>query len=493
MKEYPNSGKTMGEIAKIELVIGYSFRNRNLLQQALTHKTYARSLNTPEFHNEWLALLGDTILDVIVMEHLFWTQTNDSTKGFLSDERDRLVADDNLVLLADQIQLRNFLRVMRESGEVNQKDVTDGFEALLGAIYLDITGFTTADEALDAVQVWFIDKFLGGHQSSDRATVSEKLPLPELEAAIGYSFQNKELLHQAIDTVTPVNFCGCHASLALLGDTLLDLVVLEYLHEHKGNHGKGLLSTLRDLLVQDSTLVIIAHQINLKEFIIYSGQPGLKNLTDSVEALLAAIYLDRGLLVARDWIFALFPPKIMSQVKKRLGQELANTQVLFGLAVSQRIAEMLTQDCLISSAGVNYERLHRSLRDGRWQEADEETKEAMLRAVGRMDYLPKDLIAEFPAEDLEIIDRLWVHYSGGRFGFSVQVEILQEVEENWGAFSERVGWQGQPKGDRIYELQAPRGHLPSAAIRVAGKGTVRMQILQRFAVCQDRFSDVNRF
>jgi GUN4-like len=82
------------------------------------------------------------------------------------------------------------------------------------------------------------------------------------------------------------------------------------------------------------------------------------------------------------------------------------------------------------------------------------------------------------------IDRLWVHYSGGRFGFSVQVEILQEVHEDWAAFSDRVGWQGQAKGDRIYDLEAPTGHLPSAAIQAAGQGKARMRILQRFAMRQ---------
>jgi GUN4-like len=90
------------------------------------------------------------------------------------------------------------------------------------------------------------------------------------------------------------------------------------------------------------------------------------------------------------------------------------------------------------------------------------------------------------------IDRLWVHYSGGCFGFSVQVETLQEVHEDWAAFCERVGWQRQAKGDslverlrqRIYDLEALKGHLPSAAIRAAGQGKARMRILQRFATCQ---------
>jgi dsRNA-specific ribonuclease len=61
----------MSDIAKVEQAIGYSFRNPDLLWQALTHKTHARLLNTPDCHNEWLALFGDTLLDLIVMNYLY--------------------------------------------------------------------------------------------------------------------------------------------------------------------------------------------------------------------------------------------------------------------------------------------------------------------------------------------------------------------------------------------------------------------------------------
>jgi dsRNA-specific ribonuclease len=475
---------SVSDIAKVEQAIGYSFRNPDLLWQALTHKTHARSLNTPNRHNEWLALFGDTLLDLIVMNYLYHAHGNNAAKGFLSDERDKIVKDDNLELLADQIQLRDFFLVVREEEPISKKHVTDSFEALLAAIYLDMVARTTIDEAFWGVQVWFIDRFLGSVYASDPTIGNYELAiaLPELEAAIGCVFDSKALLHLAVTEqsyAAKMNISqGDNQCFALLGDALLDFVVLEYLYQNRGSHGKGLLSTLRDLMVRDSVLEVIAEGLKLRNFIPHNGQIKIKSLTDGVEALLTAIYLDQGLEVARDWILKLFPDEVMSRVEKRLGHKSVSNQ--------SSVAEILSEDCLISEAGVDYQKLHFLLREGSWQAADLETKEAMLRAFGRTDYLPKELIDEFPDEDLAIIDRLWSHYSGDRFGFGVQVGILEKVDYDWTAFCDRVGWRingvWQPKGDRLYDLEAPVGHLPSAAIRAAGNGAVvRMRILNRFA------------
>ncbi len=467
----------MSDITKVEQAIGYSFRNPDLLWQALTHKTHARLLNNPDRHNEWLALFGDTLLDLIVMNYLYQAHGSYATKGFLSDERDKIVKDDNLELLADQIQLRDFFLVVREEEAISKKHVTDSFEALLAAIYLDMVARTTINEAFWGVQIWFIDRFLGSIQVSGHTIDNYGLTiaLPELETAIGFVFGNKALLHLAVK----MNISqGDNQCFALLGDALLDFVVLEYLYQKRGSHGKGLLSTLRDLMVRDSVLEVIAEGLKLRNFIPHNGQIRIKSLTDGVEALLAAIYLDKGLVLARDWIFKLFPDEVMSLVQKRLGQKLISNQ--------SSVKEMLSQDCLISEAGVDYQNLHSLLREGSWQAADQETKEAMLRVFGRTDYLPKELIDEFPYEDLAIIDRLWSYYSGNLFGFGVQVEILEKVDDDWTAFCDQVGWRvngvWQPKGDRLYDLEAPVGHLPSAAIRAAGNGAaVRMRVLNRFA------------
>jgi dsRNA-specific ribonuclease len=189
----------MSDIAKVEQAIGYSFRNPDLLWQALTHKTYARLLNTPDCHNEWLALFGDTLLDLIVMNYLYQVHGSFANKDFLSDERDKIVKDDNLELLADQIQLRDFFLVVREEEPISKKHVTDSFEALLAAIYLDMVARTTIDEALGVVQVWFIDRFLGSIQVSGHTIDNYGLTiaLPELEIAIGCVFDNKALLRLA--------------------------------------------------------------------------------------------------------------------------------------------------------------------------------------------------------------------------------------------------------------------------------------------------------
>ena len=170
----------------------------------------------------------------------------------------------------------------------------------------------------------------------------------------------------------------------------------------------------------------------------------------------------------------------MSETFRQLCLALGTDQVLAG--------EITNAELLISPVGVDYSNLNNLLSQGKWQDADLETKEVMLWVIGRDDYLPGGAIDEFSCEDLAIINLLWVHHSGNRFGFSVQIRILQEVKEDWGSFGDRVGWRvnqvWQPKTNRVYDLQAPRGHLPSSAIRAVGSGKARTRILKRFAACE---------
>ncbi|MFM6516892.1 MAG: GUN4 domain-containing protein, partial [Microcystis panniformis] len=90
---------------------------------------------------------------------------------------------------------------------------------------------------------------------------------------------------------------------------------------------------------------------------------------------------------------------------------------------------------LKSAKGVNYSRLQRLLAAGMWKEADRETGKVMLHAaLGEDERLASWLregwvdtthIYNFPCEDLRTIDQLWLHYSNGKFGFSVQKEIYE--------------------------------------------------------------------
>ncbi len=125
-----------------------------------------------------------------------------------------------------------------------------------------------------------------------------------------------------------------------------------------------------------------------------------------------------------------------------------------------------------------YRELVNYLASGSWKEADQETYKLMLQAVGeeakKRGYLKLDEVRNFPCEDLRIIDQLWVKFSGGKFGFSVQKQIWVEVggkldfgkdeaasAKAYKKMSDRIGWQ---RGDRwesvTFYTSAPRAHLP---------------------------------
>lgn len=131
---------------------------------------------------------------------------------------------------------------------------------------------------------------------------------------------------------------------------------------------------------------------------------------------------------------------------------------------------------LLSAAEIDYTNLQNLLAAGEWQEADEETARIMLKVAKREEegWLTYENIETFPCEDLRTIDQLWVKYSNGRFGFSVQKKIWLEIGGKpnsdlkvWEKFGERVGWYVKEKDDwKMYEdlsfslYYAPIGHLP---------------------------------
>ncbi|MFM6476492.1 MAG: GUN4 domain-containing protein, partial [Dolichospermum sp.] len=126
-----------------------------------------------------------------------------------------------------------------------------------------------------------------------------------------------------------------------------------------------------------------------------------------------------------------------------------------------------------SDVGMDYRKLRDLLKAGKWKEADEETRRVML-CVGereREGWLNVESIDNFPCADLRTIDQLWVKYSDGKFGFSVQKRIYQGLggtrefkTEIWLKFGDKVGWR---KGgswlylaDITFDKKAPEGHLP---------------------------------
>jgi len=128
---------------------------------------------------------------------------------------------------------------------------------------------------------------------------------------------------------------------------------------------------------------------------------------------------------------------------------------------------------LNSARGVDYTRLRDLLAAGKWKEADLETVKVMLKATRREKehYFTRESIDNFPCDDLRTIDQLWVEYSQGHFGFSVQKKIWLEVggkDDNKaiGKLGYYVGWRDERwhiwwrYEDLTFNMQAPSGHLP---------------------------------
>lgn len=128
---------------EFEKKIGYAFKNKEYLKTALTHSSYANERHVA--CNERLEFLGDSVLSLIVSENLYLAM--EKNEGDLSRTRASLVCENGLYELSKKIDLASYLRLGRgeeQSGGRNRPSlVSDAFEALLAAIFLD-SDFETA-------------------------------------------------------------------------------------------------------------------------------------------------------------------------------------------------------------------------------------------------------------------------------------------------------------------------------------------------------------
>ena len=129
----------MKDISILQKRIGYSFKNKELLIEALTHSSYMFEAKI-KVCNERLEFLGDSILSVVVSEFLF-TRFKNFPEGELTKTRARLVCEESLYSFAKSIELGTYLRFsrgeLRAGGAKRSSTLADAFEALIAAIYLD--------------------------------------------------------------------------------------------------------------------------------------------------------------------------------------------------------------------------------------------------------------------------------------------------------------------------------------------------------------------
>jgi ribonuclease-3 len=124
----------------LEKKMGYSFKDKSLLKNALTHKTYAFEAGSPLDYNERLEFLGDSILNFIIAEQLYKGNKYFS-EGELTRRRSFGVNNKFLAGVAKKLDIGKFLLLgkgeIKQKGDENRTNLANALEALIGAIYLD--------------------------------------------------------------------------------------------------------------------------------------------------------------------------------------------------------------------------------------------------------------------------------------------------------------------------------------------------------------------
>ena len=129
------------KIEELEEIIGYKFKDKSLLELALTHSSYSNDQKKGKMHNnERLEFLGDAVLELTSSEVLFH-EYREKTEGELTRLRASLVCEPTLADCAREIHLGDYLLLSqgedRTGGRNRDSVISDAFEALIGAIYLD--------------------------------------------------------------------------------------------------------------------------------------------------------------------------------------------------------------------------------------------------------------------------------------------------------------------------------------------------------------------
>ncbi|NCC06501.1 MAG: ribonuclease III [Clostridia bacterium] len=158
---------------KLEKTINYTFKEKTLLETALTHTSYANEAKRGIKHNERLEFLGDSVLQIVVADYLF--KHKNLPEGYLTRMRANLVCEGALFEFAQKISLGDYLRLgkgeERGGGRTRPSIVSDAFEALIAALYLD-GGMETARN--------FILPFIKGALTDESAEEDYKTKLQEI-------------------------------------------------------------------------------------------------------------------------------------------------------------------------------------------------------------------------------------------------------------------------------------------------------------------------
>ncbi len=131
----------MKNVSQLENVIDYTFKNKKNILLAMTHSSFANeNKNVKLSSNERLEFLGDAVLNIVISETIYLKYSN-LAEGEMTKVRANIVCEPSLMKCANEIRIGSFLLLGKgeelTGGRTRTSILSDAFEALIGAIYLD--------------------------------------------------------------------------------------------------------------------------------------------------------------------------------------------------------------------------------------------------------------------------------------------------------------------------------------------------------------------
>lgn len=159
-------------LTQLEKTISVKFRDKDLLHQALTHRSAARGISKSY---ERLEFLGDAVLELAVTEFLF--ATSDKPEGELTNWRSALVEGKHLAEIAREICIGDYLLLSRgeesSGGREKESTLADSLEALIGAIFLD-RGFSKAKQFIETFVLSRLQSLLAEGRDRDAKSMFQE-------------------------------------------------------------------------------------------------------------------------------------------------------------------------------------------------------------------------------------------------------------------------------------------------------------------------------
>lgn len=180
---------------EFEKLINYEFTNKDFMNEALTHSSYANEKKYKKCkHNERLEFLGDSVLGVIISDYLF-NNYPDLPEGELTKTRAKIVCETTLSYCAKSISLGHFLLLGKgedaTGGRERQSLLADAFESVIGSIYLD-GGIDSARNFILSSMKKVIDDALCGKIFIDYKTRLQELIQNDSNVKITYEIVDEK-------------------------------------------------------------------------------------------------------------------------------------------------------------------------------------------------------------------------------------------------------------------------------------------------------------